>query len=120
MLQVINAEDRAVADAVAAQIPQIAKAVEAAAGALRGGGRLIYVGAGTSGRIGLLDALECPPTFGVAPELGQAIVAGGGAAGAGSAAELEGDPAPGAEPIAHGTAGSHPAVVRPATRATTP
>jgi len=86
MLQVINAEDRTVADAVAAQIPQIAKAVEAAAGALRGGGRLIYVGAGSSGRIGLLDALECPPghagLFSTAEEVGRfgQVMLDGGAA----------------------------------------
>ncbi|TMJ03139.1 MAG: N-acetylmuramic acid 6-phosphate etherase [Bacillati bacterium ANGP1] len=120
MLQVINAEDRTVADAVAAQIPQIAKAVEAAAGALRGGGRLIYVGAGSSGRIGLLDALECPPTFGVAPELVQAIVAGGGAAEAGSAAELEDDPALGADLIAQRSVGSRDIVVGLAASGTTP
>ena len=120
MLRVINAEDRTVADAVAAQIPQIAKAVEAAAGALRGGGRLIYVGAGSSGRIGLLDALECPPTFGVAPEMVQAIVAGGGAAEAGSAAELEDDPALGADLIAQQSVGSRDIVVGLAASGTTP
>src|SRR5438552_1345799 len=99
MLQVINAEDRTVADAVATQIPRIAEAVEAATRALAGGGRLIYVGAGSSGRIAQLDAVECPPTFGVTAEQVQAIVAGGEYAQAGSAAELEDDPALGARAV---------------------
>jgi len=77
MLRLINAEDRTVADVVAGQIPQIAKAVDAIAEAIRGGGRLFYVGAGTSGRLGVVDAAECPPTFGTAPETVQAIIAGG-------------------------------------------
>src|SRR5690625_1591327 len=67
MLRVINAEDRTVADAVAGEIPNIALAVDTIADALRSGGRLFYVGAGTSGRLGVLDAAECPPTFGTDP-----------------------------------------------------
>src|SRR5689334_5880696 len=59
----INAQDALAAKAVAKQLPQIAKAVDAAVAGLRRGGRLIYVGAGTSGRLGVLDAAECPPTF---------------------------------------------------------
>lgn len=120
MLRVINAEDRTVPDAVAAQMPQIAGAVEAAARALRGGGRLIYVGAGSSGRIGLLDAVECPPTFGVAPAQVQAIVAGGDAADTGSAAELEDDPALGAAMMAQRSVGSRDLVVGLAASGTTP
>ncbi len=63
--------------AVRAEIPNIARAVEAVVQSLRRGGRLIYVGAGTSGRLGALDAAECPPTFGVSPESVQAVMAGG-------------------------------------------
>ena len=73
----MNAEDATVAAAVAAELPQIAAAIEAIAARLRDGGRLIYAGAGTSGRLGALDALECPPTFGIAPERVVACVAGG-------------------------------------------
>lgn len=77
ILHAINAEDRTVADVVNEQIPRIAAAVERVVEALTAGGRLIYVGAGTSGRIALLDAAECPPTFGTNPELVQALMAGG-------------------------------------------
>lgn len=77
MLRAINAEDRTVAEVVAGEIPHIARAVDAIADAIRGGGRLFYVGAGTSGRLGVLDAAECPPTFGTDPETVQALMAGG-------------------------------------------
>jgi N-acetylmuramic acid 6-phosphate etherase len=77
MLRRINDEDATVAAAVRTQLHQIARAVDAAAEALRGGGRLIYVGAGTSGRLGVLDAAECLPTFGVSPEQVFGIIAGG-------------------------------------------
>ena len=120
MLQVINAEDRTVANAVATQIPRIAEAVEAATRALAGGGRLIYVGAGSSGRIAQLDAVECPPTFGVTAEQVQAIVAGGEYAQAGSAAELEDDPALGAAAIAQRAVGARDVVVGLAASGTTP
>ncbi|MCW5953146.1 MAG: N-acetylmuramic acid 6-phosphate etherase, partial [Propionibacteriaceae bacterium] len=76
-LEVMNAEDHRVAEAVAVQIPQIARAVDLAVAALRNGGRLIYTGAGTSGRLGVLDAAECPPTFGTEPELVIGLLAGG-------------------------------------------
>jgi N-acetylmuramic acid 6-phosphate etherase len=79
-LRIINAEDQKVASAVAAEIPRIAEAVDRIAERLSSGGRLFYVGAGTSGRLGVLDAAECPPTFHVSPELVQGIVAGGEAA----------------------------------------
>ncbi|MGZ3676546.1 MAG: hypothetical protein ACXVCO_19760, partial [Ktedonobacterales bacterium] len=69
IVQAMNAEDAKVADAVARELPQIARAIEAIAGRLRDGGRLIYMGAGTSGRLGVLDAAECPPTFSVPPGL---------------------------------------------------
>jgi len=77
MLQVINREDAAVPRAVARELPQIAAAVDAIVARLQAGGRLIYVGAGTSGRLGVLDASECPPTFGTPPGLVVALIAGG-------------------------------------------
>ena len=80
IVEIINSEDRTVADAVATQKAQIAQAIEATERAFRAGGRLIYAGAGTSGRLGVLDAAECPPTFGVPPEMVQGLIAGGHAA----------------------------------------
>ena len=77
MLQLINAEDQQVPLAVAKILPAIAQAVDVIARQLAHGGRLYYLGAGTSGRLGILDAVECPPTFGTAPELVQGIIAGG-------------------------------------------
>jgi N-acetylmuramic acid 6-phosphate etherase len=77
MLAVFNMEDRHVAESVAVEIPRIARAVDAIAERLAGGGRLFYTGAGTSGRLGVLDASECPPTFNVPPDLVVGIIAGG-------------------------------------------
>jgi N-acetylmuramic acid 6-phosphate etherase len=77
ILRLINAEDQIVATAVAAELPNIAKAIEGIVQRLNNGGRLFYIGAGTSGRLGVLDASECPPTFGVPPDLVQGIIAGG-------------------------------------------
>ena len=77
ILRAIHAQDRLVPAAVEREIPRIAKVVDAVVKALRRGGRLIYVGAGTSGRIAALDAAEIPPTFGVASETVQAVIAGG-------------------------------------------
>lgn len=77
IVDLINCEDDRVAPAVHAERLAIARAVELAEGALRQGGHLIYVGAGTSGRLGVLDASEMPPTFGVKPELVQGVIAGG-------------------------------------------
>jgi N-acetylmuramic acid 6-phosphate etherase len=77
ILHVINREDRKVAAAVGKVIPEIARAVDWVADALRVGGRLLYVGSGTSGRLGILDASECPPTYNVPPGMVQAIIAGG-------------------------------------------
>jgi N-acetylmuramic acid 6-phosphate etherase len=76
-LTVMNDEDRKVPDAVAAALPSIAAAVELVAAAFRRGGRLIYIGAGTSGRLGVLDAVECPPTFGTSPDQVVGLIAGG-------------------------------------------
>lgn len=77
IVDLINAEDRTVADAVASQRERIAEAILVAEETFRGGGRLFYTGAGTSGRLGVLDAAECPPTFGTDPEMVQGIIAGG-------------------------------------------
>lgn len=77
MLKMINDEDKKVADAVERELPYVAEAVDKIAEAFLKGGRLIYVGAGTSGRLGVLDASECPPTYGVSEELVQGIIAGG-------------------------------------------
>lgn len=80
IVDLMNAEDRGVADAVATQRAEIARAIELAEQAFRAGGRLIYIGAGTSGRLGVLDAAECPPTFGSDPCMVEGIIAGGPAA----------------------------------------
>lgn len=77
MLRAINLEDSAVAGAVRRELPAITRSVDAIAAAMRRGGRLIYTGAGTSGRLAALDAAECPPTFGVSPQKIQAVIAGG-------------------------------------------
>ncbi|OJV25675.1 MAG: N-acetylmuramic acid 6-phosphate etherase [Bacteroidetes bacterium 37-13] len=80
LLQSINAEDKTVAFAVEKSIPQIEKLVDVAADKLLAGGRLFYLGAGTSGRLGIVDASECPPTFGVPQGLVVGLIAGGDAA----------------------------------------
>ncbi|HET6891977.1 MAG TPA: N-acetylmuramic acid 6-phosphate etherase [Pyrinomonadaceae bacterium] len=77
IVNLMNAEDAQVAAAVAEVLPQVVKAVAGVVERLKEGGRLFYIGTGTSGRLGVLDAAECPPTFGVSPELVQAIIAGG-------------------------------------------
>lgn len=77
VLRVINAADAEIAAAVAKEIPAITSAVDRIVARLRNGGRLFYMGAGTSGRLGVLDASECPPTFNTAPELVQGLIAGG-------------------------------------------
>jgi N-acetylmuramic acid 6-phosphate etherase len=92
MLAIINEEDAKVAGAVREEIPNIARAVEAIAGAFGRGGRLFYIGAGTSGRLGVLDASECTPTFNVPPSQVQGIIAGGEAALARATEASEDDP----------------------------
>ncbi len=77
MLTLINQEDATIAAAVASEIPSIAQAVDAITERFAQGGRLFYIGAGTSGRLGVLDASECPPTFSVPPTLVQGLIAGG-------------------------------------------
>src|SRR5215471_3182064 len=80
IVTLMNREDRRVAFAVEREIPAIARAVDATVAGIRNGGRLIYVGAGSSGRMAVLDAAECQPTFGTPPKLVQALIAGGGRA----------------------------------------
>jgi N-acetylmuramic acid 6-phosphate etherase len=77
IVRLMNEEDAGVAAAVGRVLPEVVRAVEGVVGRLENGGRLFYVGTGTSGRLGVLDASECPPTFGVSPELVQGIIAGG-------------------------------------------
>ncbi|MDE4001647.1 N-acetylmuramic acid 6-phosphate etherase [Glaesserella parasuis] len=77
IVQIINNEDKQVPLAIEKVLPQIAQAVEKIVEAFQQGGRLVYIGAGTSGRLGVLDASECPPTFGVSPEMIKGIIAGG-------------------------------------------
>jgi N-acetylmuramic acid 6-phosphate etherase len=77
IVRIINAEDQHVAPAVSTQLEPIARAVELAEAAFRAGGRLLYVGAGTSGRLGVLDASEMPPTYGTDPRMVQGLIAGG-------------------------------------------
>jgi N-acetylmuramic acid 6-phosphate etherase len=100
VLRIINAEDQKVAVAVAKEIPNIARAVDAIVSAFDRGGRLFYIGAGTSGRLGVLDAAECPPTFGVSPELVQGIIAGGDRALSRATEISEDDPTIGAHDLA--------------------
>ena len=76
-LRLIHDEDRRAVEAVTPELPYVAQAVEIVVEALRAGGRLVYVGAGTSGRLGVLDAAECPPTFGTDPDTIQGLIAGG-------------------------------------------
>ena len=80
MVKLINDEDKKIAMAVERVLPEIARAVDKIAESFSRGGRLFYIGAGTSGRLGVLDASECPPTFGVSPEMVQGLIAGGNGA----------------------------------------
>ena len=100
MLRIINTEDRKVAEAVGREIPAIARAVDAIVAALEKDGRLFYIGAGTSGRLGVLDASECPPTFSVPPDRVQGIIAGGEPALTRATEATEDDPASGARDLA--------------------
>src|SRR5206468_6042058 len=100
MLRIMNHEDQKVAAAVEHEIPAIARAVHAIVAAIQAGGRVFYMGAGTSGRLGVLDASECPPTFSVPPELVQGIIAGGVPALSQATETTEDDPAIGARDLA--------------------
>ncbi len=77
IVRLMNRQDRKVAAALGRELPAIARAVDAIVEGIRHGGRLIYIGAGSSGRMAVLDAAECPPTFGTSPKLVQALIAGG-------------------------------------------
>ncbi len=100
MLRIVNEEDQKVAPAVEREIPAIANAVDRIVQRIVAGGRLFYIGAGTSGRLGVLDAAECPPTFHVSPELVQGIIAGGEAALARATEANEDDPDAGRRDLA--------------------
>ena len=99
ILAVMNAADAQIAGAVAREIPRIASAVDAIVAAIQAGGRLFYLGAGTSGRLGVLDASECPPTFQVPPDMVTGIIAGGPAALTKATEATEDDPAAGARDL---------------------
>lgn len=99
ILAVLNAADMEVAAAVALEIPRIAAAVDAIVDSIEMGGHLFYIGAGTSGRLGVLDAAECPPTFNVPPDLVRAIIAGGAPAMTRSTEAAEDDPESGARDL---------------------
>jgi N-acetylmuramic acid 6-phosphate etherase len=99
MLRVINDEDRKVAESITPELPRIAQAVDAIAEAFERGGHLFYIGAGTSGRLGVLDASECPPTFNVPPDLVQGIIAGGEPALSKATETTEDDPSIGARDL---------------------
>jgi N-acetylmuramic acid 6-phosphate etherase len=100
MLRLINDEDATVASAVRAELPAIAHAVDEIAARFNRGGRLFYIGAGTSGRLGVLDASECPPTFSVPAELVQGLIAGGDSALRLSSEHSEDSPELGAQDLA--------------------
>jgi len=77
IIRLMNDEDALVASAISLVLPEVERAIEGIVARIRNGGRLFYIGTGTSGRLGVLDAAECPPTFGVSPDLVQAVIAGG-------------------------------------------
>lgn len=120
MVRSINAEDRRVAEAVAEELPHIAAAIDAIAARMQTGGRLIYIGAGTSGRLGVLDASECPPTFGTPPELVVALIAGGAPAITTAVEGAEDNAAAGAQEIAALNVGPADSVVGVAASGRTP
>lgn len=120
IVALINAEDQKVALAVGAVAPAIADLAEQTAQRMRNGGRLIYCGAGTSGRLGVLDAAECPPTYNTPPELVVGLIAGGNPALTRAVEAVEDNPANGAADIAAATIGSSDVVVGLAASGRTP
>ncbi len=120
IVELLNRQDRLVPEAVWAVRDQIVRAIEMVERAFRAGGRLIYVGAGTSGRLGVLDAAECPPTFGSPPEMVQGIVAGGAAALVRGAEGAEDDFDAGGEAVDAKDAGANDVVFGIAASGTTP
>ena len=101
IVNLFNQEDRKTIEAIAQANDSLAKAIDTVTAAMKQGGKLFYVGAGTSGRLGVLDAAECPPTFCTPPELVQGIIAGGAGALVRSSEDLEDSQEDGAEAIAH-------------------
>ena len=120
IVDLLNAEDATVAGAVRGARESIARAIDMAVEAFRGGGRLVYVGAGTSGRLGVLDAAECPPTFGSAPEMVVGVIAGGHSALVRSQEGAEDDVNAGAAAMDHQRVGARDVVVGIAASGTTP
>lgn len=120
LVDLINSEDRLVAEAVGREREAIARAVELAVAAFRSGGRLIYVGAGTSGRLGVLDASEMPPTFGTDPTMVHGVIAGGYAALVRAQEGAEDHPEHGAAAIDDLDVGSNDFVLGIATSGSTP
>jgi N-acetylmuramic acid 6-phosphate etherase len=120
ILRLMNDEDRKVAVLVGREIPAIARAVDAVVRGIRRGGRLIYVGAGTSGRLAVLDAAECPPTYGVSPDVVQALIAGGRKAVTGAVEGAEDSAANGARDLRAKRLTRHDVVVGIAASGTTP
>jgi N-acetylmuramic acid 6-phosphate etherase len=120
MLRLINAEDARVATAVAAVLPETATAIDEIAKRFEQGGRLFYIGAGTSGRLGVLDASECPPTFSVPPSLFQGLIAGGDTALRRSSEASEDSPEQGAADLAAATFTAKDALVGIAASGRTP
>ena len=120
IVDMMNAEDARVSGAVASQREAIARAIELVEVAFRAGGRLFYVGAGTSGRLGVLDASECPPTFGVDPTMVQGIIAGGAAALTRSQEGAEDRPEDGAAAIDAAGLTAHDVLIGIAASGTTP
>jgi N-acetylmuramic acid 6-phosphate etherase len=120
IVDLMNAEDRRVPDAVASVREQIAHAIDLIESAFRAGGRLIYVGAGTSGRLGILDASECPPTFGSDPEMVVGLIAGGPAAVFRAQEGAEDRPEDGAREVEATQVGAKDVVVGIAASGTTP
>ncbi len=120
MLRVINREDQTVALAVERELGNIARAVDAIAARFERGGRLFYIGAGTSGRLGVLDASECPPTFSVPATLVQGLIAGGDAALRNSSEHSEDSPAEGAADLAPHDLGPNDTLVGIAASGRTP
>ncbi|MCO5216530.1 MAG: N-acetylmuramic acid 6-phosphate etherase [Thermomicrobiales bacterium] len=120
MLRVINDEDARVAPAVASCLPAIAQAVDGIVARMRRGGRLIYIGAGTSGRLGVLDASECPPTYNTPPELVVGLIAGGDHALRHAVEHVEDDSEAGAAALAEITLTAEDTVVGIAASSRTP
>ena len=120
IVRLMNREDRKVAAAVARKLPAIARAVDAIVAAMRRGGRLIYAGAGSSGRMAVLDAAECPPTFGISKKKMMALIAGGRRAVTGAVEGAEDSAANGARDLRRLKLGRNDVVVGIAASGTTP